>query len=195
MILLGCGPHNNPYSRPIHFSLSPALSLPHFSSPHLGAAAVREGNKKNSDIYCCCLAEQPGSITIHQRIVTVVLSPSSYIQHTIHRPRLYNIYIYISTTHTRHTYTTHSLHDGIWIRVFPILPLFLFFFLKELEECYRRGLSECCSTLTQTEDEGKKGSCCCCCWEDEPFTLSLLWHGVPCYFPFGFRFVHHPSCT
>lgn len=33
----------------------------------------------------------------------------------------------------------------------------LFLFWRSLEECYRRGLSECCtSTLTQTEEDEKK---------------------------------------
>ena len=50
-----------------------------------------------------------------------------------------------------------SANNMIQTYEFFFPPLHFGFFLKELEECYRCGLSECCSTLTQEE----KTSCCC----------------------------------
>ena len=161
--------------------------------------------------------EQPGYTTryIQQRNDHVVLSLSLSFQlfptHT--RDRDYIQYI-SSTTHTilcslyYYIYTRHmnsSLSDS------------LFLSWRSLEECYRRGLSECCtSTLTQTEEK-KRLLLLLLLQEDEPqrlsvcvcvcvcvcvsvcVSLSLARRSVSfdcCWavpFPFGFRFVHHPS--
>ena len=139
------------------------------------------------------------------------LFPSSYFQHTLETEIIYNIYRLQHILYSAH-YTTIYI-QGIWIRVFPIL----FFFL---EGAWKNVIGVAYQNVVPVlwhKRKKKKGSCCCCCCRrmnpkdslcvcvcvcvcvSVCVSLSLARRSVSfdcCWavpFPFGFRFVHHPS--
>lgn len=123
------GPHLHYYTALVSIFLPPLLLLPHFSD-------WEKGEKFG---YLLLLPRPTAGIyTIHY-----AMAASSHVRHTLDRDCCT---ISISLPTNTHTLETHTAgHAGHVYEFDSNLFFFFFYWGGSWEECYRAGLSECCT--------------------------------------------------